>query len=131
MLDAPSTAPVHRRTWWSRVFGPLHLSDRSHIQSLLAIVIIVAFAFAALFRSENTALTALKEVCLVVVGFYFGAGAAQQRTPDHQAPPSKVSAPGNPPNVRGGDSISPLDAFRPRPVAGPAMRCDISIGEIL
>lgn len=95
MLDAPSTAPVHRRrTWWSRLFGPFHLSERSHIQSLLATVIIVAFALAALFRSENTALTALKEVCLVVVGFYFGAGAAQQQTPPDQAPPSKVSAPG-------------------------------------
>jgi hypothetical protein len=42
----------------------------SNVQTVIALIVVIAFALAALSGSEGTA--ALKDIALVVVGFYFG-----------------------------------------------------------
>ena len=49
---------------------PVAVPQLSDVKSLIAIVVVVAFAVAALAGSETAHL--LKDVALVVIGFYFG-----------------------------------------------------------
>ena len=57
------------------------------IRSLLALLVVVAFSLAALAGSPAT--DALKDVCLVVVGFYFGG--LSRRRPADATPSTPIS----------------------------------------
>lgn len=59
-----------------------------NVQTPIALVIIVAFALAAL--SDVTGASMLKDVALVVVGFYFGTQKKNEQTAPSETPATKV-----------------------------------------
>ena len=89
-------------------------------QSIIALIIIGSFAVAALTRTEAAA--QLKEIALVVVGFYFG---TRQRQGGRDDTEEAAAVNGRPPAGSGGTGAATSPAFGPigaaSPPAGPAV----------
>ena len=100
LLFFSNSSGLTQRLLEQRQFG-----DRLNTQSVIALIIIGSFAIAALTRPEAAA--QLKEIALVVVGFYFG---TRQRAGSRPEPAEGV------PGV-GGEPTGPAAGA---PVAGPA-----------
>jgi hypothetical protein len=100
-----SASDVQEKTWASEVWFPIlrflgiaaviglllwsiHLrdflkDDAWPARTVIALVLVFSFAAATLINVDEKALTALKDVTLIVVGFYFGAAkAAGQKEKD-------------------------------------------------
>jgi len=60
-------------------------------RTVIALILVFSFAAASMINVDDKALTALKDVTLIVVGFYFGAAkaAGQQKEKDKKAGESK------------------------------------------
>ncbi len=93
-----SASDVQEKTWASEVWFPIlrflgvavviglllwfiHLptflkGDAWPARTVIALVLVFSFAAATMINVEDKALTALKDVTLIVVGFYFGAAKA-------------------------------------------------------
>lgn len=101
-----SANDVQEKTWTSEVWFPIlrflgvavviglllwfiHLptflkGDAWPARTVIALILVFSFAAATMINVEDKALTALKDVTLIVVGFYFGAAkaAGQQEEKD-------------------------------------------------
>jgi hypothetical protein len=96
-----SASDVQEKTWASEVWFPIlrflgvavviglllwfiHLptflkGDAWPARTVIALILVFSFAAATMINVEDKALTALKDVTLIVVGFYFGAAKAAGR----------------------------------------------------
>ena len=108
-----SSRDVQEKTWASEVWFPiirlfgiaviigllLWFIDLPHFLSreawtdrtVIALILVLSFAAATMINVNDKALTALKDVTLIVVGFYFGSahGAAQQKEKDKRTDETK------------------------------------------
>jgi len=64
-------------------------------RTVIALILVFSFAAATMINVEDKALTALKDVTLIVVGFYFGSAkaAAQQKEKDKKTDEREGNAP--------------------------------------
>jgi hypothetical protein len=96
-----SANDVQEKTWTSEVWFPIirffgiaviiglllrliHLptflkGDAWPARTVIALILVFSFAAATMINVEDKALTALKDVTLIVVGFYFGAAKAAEQ----------------------------------------------------
>ena len=74
-------------------------------RTVIALILVFSFAAASMINVNDRALTALKDVTLIVVGFYFGAAqaTAQQKEKDKKTDQTRANAQpekNKPPEIR-------------------------------
>jgi hypothetical protein len=122
-----SATDVQEKTWASEVWFPIIRffgvaviigvllrfmdlptflkGDAWPARTVIALILVFAFAAATMINVDDKALTALKDVTLIVVGFYFGAAKAAEhpKEKDKKADETKGTAHSkgtNPPEIR-------------------------------
>jgi hypothetical protein len=86
-------------------------------RTVIALILVFSFAAATMINVEDKALTALKDVTLIVVGFYFGAAkaAGQQKEEDKKSGETKGNAHPKKDKPSGGSvTPNPPDAGQPK-----------------
>jgi hypothetical protein len=122
-----SVSDVQKKTWASEVWFPILRflgvaviiglllwfidlptflkGDAWPARTVIALILVFSFAAATMINVDDKALTALKDVTLIVVGFYFGAAkaAGQEKEKDKKTDETKGTAhskENNPPEIR-------------------------------
>lgn len=120
-----SATDVQEKTWASEVWFPIIRffgvaviigvllrfmdlptflkGDAWPARTVIALILVFAFAAATMINVDDRALTALKDVTLIVVGFYFGAAKAAEHPKDKKPDETKGTAHSkgtNPPEIR-------------------------------
>jgi hypothetical protein len=122
-----SASDVQEKTWESEVWFPIIRffgiaviiglllrfidlptflkGDAWPARTVIALILVFSFAAATMINVDDKALTALKDVTLIVVGFYFGAAKAaeQRKEKDKKTDETKGTAhskENNPPEIR-------------------------------